>query len=181
MKRSLQGLLVLIVSAFVASLTLAQGETVTIHEKLKPLQPFIGKTYRGVFKNPKGNKPMIDVMRYERALNGQAIRVLHSVNDGEYGGESIIFWDTTQKQVVYYYFTTAGFFTHGAYTVEGNKFIAQEYVTGSTTDITQVKSISELSPDGKIKMTSSYLKGDVWEPGHEILYEESATSQVIFR
>ena len=38
-------------------------------------------------------KPVVDVQRCELALNGQAVRVLHSIDDGEYGSESLVVWD----------------------------------------------------------------------------------------
>jgi hypothetical protein len=43
--------------------------------------------WHGTFisQNPK---PASDVCRFERAPNGQAIRILHSVNEGIYGGET---------------------------------------------------------------------------------------------
>ena len=44
-------------------------------------------------------------------LNGNGLRITHSVNNGEYGGESIIMWDEELGKFVSFYFTTAGFYT----------------------------------------------------------------------
>src|SRR6187397_1221034 len=88
-------------------------ETGKLDEALEPLRPFLGKTWRGEFKNSTPEKPVFDVSRWERALNGKAIRVLHSVNEGAYGGESIIMWDKEKQVVAYHYFTTGGFTTTG--------------------------------------------------------------------
>ena len=150
-------------------------------ENLKVFKPFIGKIWKGEFKNSTKEKPVIDVARWERALNGQAIRVLHSINNGEYGGESIILWDAKQQSVVYYYFTTAGFYTHGTMKFEKNKFISHEYVTGNQNGITEVKGTGEITADGKMVSKSQYLQNGKWVDGHEAVYVEDATAQVVFK
>ena len=66
---------------------------VVLSEHLESLLPYIGKTYKGEFLNSTKNDPVYDVANWERALNGNAIRILHSVNNGEYGGETIIMWN----------------------------------------------------------------------------------------
>src|SRR6185369_10383278 len=66
---------------------LSAADQPSLKSHLEPFRPLIEKTWKGAFKNSK--KPTTDVMRWERALNGKAIRVLHSVNDGSYGGETI--------------------------------------------------------------------------------------------
>ena len=82
-----------------------------LSENLKPFQAFISKTFKGEFANSTPEKPVYDISRWERALNGNAIRIMHSVNNGEYGGESIVMWDTKKESLVSWYFTTAGFYT----------------------------------------------------------------------
>ena len=81
----------------------------SLNEQLEFFRPFLGNTYVGV--NNQNDRQITDVSRFERALNGQAIRNLHSLNNGEYGGETLIFWSEDEQSLVYYYFTTAGFFT----------------------------------------------------------------------
>ena len=81
----------------------------SLEPQLEPLRPLLDKTWKGAFKNSTPEKPIVDVMRWERALNGKAVRVLHSVNEGAYGGETIFRWDDKNQVVTYHYFTTAGF------------------------------------------------------------------------
>ena len=50
-----------------------------------------------MFPESKAEKPVVDVSRYEVALNGQAVRNLHSINDGAYGGETLIVWDKEKQ------------------------------------------------------------------------------------
>ena len=148
---------------------------------LKPFKPYLGKTWRGKFASSTPEKPLFDVARWERALNGQAVRVLHSINNGEYGGESLIFWDKEKQSLVYYYFTTAGFFTTGTMKFEGNKMIGHEYVKGEAGGTTEVRSIGEITPENKMTSTAQYLKNGKWEAGHEIVYVEDASAQVVFK
>lgn len=152
-----------------------------LSEHLAPLKPFIGKTWVGTFNNSSDGKQTIDVSRWERALNGQAVRILHSINNGEYGGESILYWDKEKKSIVYYYFTTAGFMTHGTMSFNGNKIISRETVSGNENGITEVKSVGEVLPDGTMRSTSQYLQNGKWVEGHSATYKESPDAKVIFK
>lgn len=175
----LQRLAVLIFSLlYFAGASFAQDQ---LAEPLRPFAPYIGKTWRGEFANSTPDKPVIDISRWERALNGQAIRTLHSVNNGEYGGEMILFWDKQKESLVFYYFTTAGFYTTGTCKFEDGKFISHEVVTGNQDGITEVKAIGEILADGKMRSSSQYLKNGEWVQGHEVLYVEDASAQVIFK
>lgn len=150
-------------------------------KELEPFRPFIGKTWKGTGPGQEPGSTMTDVARWERALNGQAIRTLHSVNDGTYGGESLIFWDRETKSLTFYYFTTAGFYTHGTMTFDGAKCVGREVVSGNENGITEVRSTTEILPDGKMKTTSEYLQKDKWVPGHSFLYAEDPAAQVVFK
>jgi hypothetical protein len=114
-------------------------------------------------------------------LNGQAVRILHSVNDGSYGGESIIMWNRKNQRLEYDYFTTAGFTTHGTLKVEGKKLITRETVTGGNGDVTEVEATNELTADGKLRVTAQYFKDGKPAGGREMTYEEAPNAQVIFK
>src|SRR5205809_3201143 len=86
---------------------LAAAETNNLAKPLEPLRPLLGKTWKGHFKNSTPEKPAHDIAKWERAMNGQAVRITNSVNDGKYGGESILMWNSKSKRVEFYYFTTA--------------------------------------------------------------------------
>ena len=151
----------------------------TLAKELEPLRPFIGKTWKGHFINSTPEKPRVDVAKWERALNGQAVRILHSVNDGSYGGESIIMWNKKSQQLEYHYFTTAGFMTHGTMKVDGRKLITRETVTGG--EVTEVEAVNELTADGKLRVTAQYLKNGKPTGSREMTYEEAPNAQVIFK
>lgn len=176
--------IVLIVVAATTAQSLARkdaAEEQSVSEHLKIFEPLLGKTFRGEFAGSTPEKPQIDISRWERALNGQGVRTLHSINDGEYGGESIIMWDATEKKIRYWYFTTAGFYTTGTMTVDGKKWLGAEKVEGNANGITEVRSISQVLPDGRLSVKSEYLQGDKWIPGHEVNYVESPSAEVKFR
>lgn len=152
-----------------------------LNEHLEPFRPFLGKTWKGDLKESGSDAVRTDVARWERALNGEAVRTLHSVDDGAYGGETIITWDATQKKLIYFYFTTAGFRTTGIFTFEGKRFVAEEEVTGSAQGVTKVRSTGEIREDGSMVNKSEYFKDGKWVPGHEQVYREDSKAEVKFR
>lgn len=168
----------------VAALTLswpAEAAEEALSEHLAPLAPFLGKTWRGELGKSTPEKPVVDVSRWERALNGQAVRVLHSINDGEYGGESLIVWDQGKQSLVFYYFTTAGFYTQGTARIEGGRFVSREVVAGAAEGVTEVEGLMEILPDGRLHNKARYLKDGKWEDGHEAFYWEDPAARVVFR
>ena len=148
---------------------------------LKPLAAYLGKTYKGEFAGSTPEKPVYDIARWERALNGKAIRITHSVNNGQYGGESIVMWDPKKKSLTSWYFTTAGFFTQATITIEKNKLIAHEKVTGNQNGITEVRSTTGFLPGGEMKRKAEFLQKGKWVPGHSIHYKEAPDAKVIFK
>ena len=152
-----------------------------LSEHLKPFEPYIGKTFKGEFANSTPEKPIYDIIHYERALNGNAIRAVHSVNNGEYGGESIVMWDTEKESLASWYFTTAGFYTQATMHFEDGNLISIEDVTGNESGITQVKAILEFLPNGDLHNTSQDLMLGNWVAGHEIYYKEDPNAKVLFK
>jgi len=157
------------------------AEKGSLNPHLEPFRPLLGKTWIGELKEPDSAVVRTNVARWERALNGEAIRTLHSVNNGEYGGETVIVWDAGQNKLIYFYFTTAGFRTTGTFTFDGAKFLAEEQVTGNTQGITKVRSVGEIQDDGTLVNKSEYFKDGEWVPGHEQTYREDATAEVKFK
>jgi len=171
----------LLVAALAMALECFGADQPSLDTHLEPLRPLLEKTWKGSFKNSTPDKPIVDVARWERALNGRAVRILHSVNEGVYGGESLVLWDEKRQQVSYYYFTTAGFTTTGTLRYENGKIITHEVVTGSTEGITEVRSTNEIGPEGSFHVKSEYKKNGQWVPGHEVTYREDPVAKVIFR
>ncbi|MCF8302209.1 MAG: hypothetical protein K9I94_02960 [Bacteroidales bacterium] len=179
MKRSVLQLSVWVISLMFISFQGFAQQSLDNH--LEQFSPYTGKTYKGVFKKTEDGKPVYDVQQWERALNGKAIRIMHSVNNGEYGGETLMLWDKEKESIVFYYFTTAGFYTHGTMHFENGKFIGHEKVTGNEDGITEVRTSGEQLEDGRLVAKSKYLKNGEWVPGHEIIYEEAPGAEVILK
>lgn len=163
----------------VAQLTIQAAEPAS-EDPLALLKPYLG-IWKGHFKNSTPEKPVIDIAHWERALNGKAVRILHSINDGVYGGETLILWDKEKRGLVYEYFTTAGFRTSGTAQVEEGRLICHERVSGNADGITEVKATVRLKPEGTLTTTSEYFKNGSWVPGHEVKYQKAPEAKVIFK
>jgi hypothetical protein len=179
-----RGLRVLLPVAFLVAcgFAIAQAGEDALDEELKPFKPLLDKTWKGEFKNSTPEKPLFDVARWERALNGKAIRVLHSVNDGLYGGETLIVWDAKKKTLTYWYFTTGGFRTEGTMKHANGEFTAHEIVHGSANNITEVKSTTKILPDGRLQVKAEYRKDGKWDGGgRELMYKVAPDAKVKFK
>lgn len=89
--------IILLVSILLATfITTSAADTGDLDPNLAPLKPFLG-SWRGEFKRSTPENPLVDTALWERALNGKAIRILHSINDGTYGGETLMTWDDAKS------------------------------------------------------------------------------------
>ena len=147
----------LVALCLIGNPSLGHAESRSLIPQLEKFRPFLGKTHRGTFSDSTQANPVVDISRWERALSGSAVRIMHSLNKGQYGGETIIFWDPSAEQVRYYYFTTAGFYTQGSAEFDGANFVSTEKVTGNQDGIDEVKATAVLKPDG-LTVNSQYLK-----------------------
>lgn len=137
-------------------------------------------SWEAVFEEKDGKPTMVDVAKWESTLNGTTLRTLHSINNGMYGGESLVFFDKTKGKIVFYYFTTAGFYTNGwMEIINDSSFVAYEDVTGNKDGITQVKSTSKLMGDSMSVSTSYFKKGE-WTKPQTRTYHRS-TKEVKFK
>lgn len=141
--------------------TTEAGTYTSLAPELEKFRPFINRTYRGEYRDEKSGKVSIDISQWQRALNGQAIRVIHSLDQGRYGGETLFFFDKNQSSVRFYYFTTAGFYTEGSVSFEGDTLVSTEAVNGEASGITSVVSKAQLNHKGVMTVDSTYLKGEV--------------------
>tara|TARA_R110002126_G_scaffold10245_75_gene46770 strand:- start:13677 stop:14207 length:531 start_codon:yes stop_codon:yes gene_type:complete len=163
--------------------TVLTAQEAALHPKLEVFRPYLGQYWQGDLSQPGSDKALIDRSHWARALNGQAIKTVHSINDGEYGGESFIFWDESKQKLAYYYFTTAGFYTHGTmeFNPQSGEIIALEQVENNQNGITQVKSRSKIMTDGSLEVRSTYLQNEQWVEGHSAVYQLVAPQQIKFK
>ena len=151
-----------------------------LSEELSYFQSLIGKTYEGEFAATPQGSSMADVQYWERILNGNGIRITHSINDGEYGGEIVIMWDWEKEVLTGWYFTTAGFYTQQKYHIEDDALVSYEDVVGNENGITAVRSSTKIIDNGFHRKTEYFLEEE-WVYGHELFYEEVLDKEVIFK
>ncbi len=143
-----------------------------LSEHLNGLKPFIGNTYKGNFINSTKENPMIDIISFERALNGNAVKVTHSVNNGEYGGETMVMWNSEKEGLQSWYFTSAGSLTIQNVQIKKDTFISIENVERNKNGITKVKTIIEVLHRNQIKKRTKYLMNNLWKDGSETIYNK---------
>ena len=154
---------------------LVSGQTKSktfLSDHLTGLKPFIGNTYKGNFINSTIENPMIDVLSFERALNGNAVKVIHSVNNGEFGGETMVMWNPEEGGLQSWYFTSAGSLTIQNVQIKKDTFISIENVERNKNGITKVKTIIEVLHRNQIKKRTKYLMNNLWKDGSETIYNK---------
>jgi hypothetical protein len=150
--------------------------------RLAPLLPLVGKTWRGELSAPGAAHGVVDVHRFELDLGGRAVRSVHSVNDGEYGGEALYTWDDAQKTIVYTYVTTGGFYTIGTLRAQADGgFVSHEVVHGTAGGVREVEARSRVLPDGRLHVKARQLTDGRWVDGHEAYYSPDPKAVVRFK
>jgi hypothetical protein len=175
------GTLVTITILLTVASSMAAADQPPLDPHLEFLQPWLDKTFKSEGKEPSSGKPATDIARWERALNGKAVRITHSLNDGAYGGEVIVRWDEEKQAVCYHYFTTDTFWTEGTMTFKDGKITSHEFVKGKAGGVTEVRATLETQSDGSYLQKSEFLKDGKWTPGREALYRPDPAARVIFK
>ena len=143
-----------------------------LSEHLIKMKPFIGNTYKGNFINSTKENPMIDILSFQRVLNGNAVKVIHSVNNGEFGGETMVMWNPEKERLQSWYFTSAGSLTIQNVQIKKDTFISTQNVERNKNGITKVKTIIEVLHGNQIKKRTKYLMNNLWKDGSETIYNK---------
>lgn len=175
----MKALIVLLSSILFSAAVHTHAQEMPLDEKLEALKPFLG-TWRGEFDRSTPENPIIDVSKWERALNGKAVRITHSINKGFYGGESLVFWDKKEGVIAFRYFTTADFRTEGTMKFEGRKFSTHEKVFGES-EAQEVRATFELKDGETMVVKSEMLRNGSWQPVHQIRYRRAPDAVVEFK
>ena len=148
--------------------------------RLAPLAPYVDRMFTAN-RGPAGNEAStVDVQQWETILGGKAVRITHSLNGGDYGGESIIMWDVSRQAVAYWYVTTADFYTHGTITAAGDSLVTREQVVGNAGDISEVEGVWHRTADGHT-VESRMKIGGQWQPKRTSTYRETPGAVPAFR
>lgn len=141
-----------------------------------PFEAMVGRSWRGSGTGPNAVE---DIQRWDWAIGGHAIRVVHSVNGGAYAGETLIFRDRDSGAFIFHYFTTGGFHTTGTLTPSGpGAFDIDETVHGAE-GIEQLKSTAILGADGVYRVRSRAERNGEWVEAGGFDYREDPTATPI--
>lgn len=158
------------------------ANTLPFDSNLAKFENYLGG-WTSTFGGSADKPPVTDVTLFEKVLKGKALRTTHSINNGAYGGESMVYWNNKSQKLEFYYFTTADFFTSGWMEfISENTFVAYENVSGESamsSGISQVKSTSKLEKD-TMTVSTSYLKNGVWTEPESRVYRRT-TKNVVFK
>ena len=151
-----------------------------LSKELNGFKNFLGRTFEGEFHNSTQSNPLIDVMCFERILNGYGIRITHSVNNGEFGGEMIIMWNAEINKLESFYFTTGGMRSRSIVEVMNNQINFIEDVSKNNNGIKKVKKIYRIKDSGRLESQIKYYMNNIWVNSHELFYNEIPFSKVNF-
>ncbi len=140
-----------------------------------PFLPLIGKTWRGTNVTQEG---VGDVMRWDWAVGGHAVRIVHAVNGGVYGGETLIFPDKDSGQLIFHYFTTGGFHTTGVIRPTGPGAMEIEETVHGADGVEVLKSRATLGPDGVYRTRSLVERDGAWVEFGGFDYREDPAASV---
>ena len=142
---------------------------------------FLGKKFQGEFYNSTKENPLMDIIYFERILNGEAIRITHSVNHGEYGGEYIIAWNSDKGKIESYYFSTGGEIRVSSIDITNNEISIKEDFSKNKNGIQKVKKIFRLDAEGSLENNVNYMINNMWVKSHEMIYSRNDSAKIIFR
>ncbi len=138
-----------------------------------PFEHLVGKTWRGVGTGPAAAE---DIQRWDWAVGGHAVRVVHSVGGGAYAGETLIFRDKDSGAYIFHYFTSGGFHTTGVMRPTGpGAFEAEETVHGLD-GFPPIRSTMVMGADGVHRTRGFQLENGVWVEKGGFDYREDASA-----
>lgn len=155
----------------------AEEDLLPLHQALEPMRPFLGVTWRGDLTDPGSKHRRFDVVRYDRTLNGEVIRMLHSVNNGDLGGEMLIRYNEDAGRIEYHYFTSAGFLTTGSIRFRGTGFVAEDDVKEGQVPMRTLRRIE----GDRLVSSTQMLRDGRWTRGTEQFYEPAPDEKIRYR
>lgn len=163
----------------VAALTApAQAQAVP---ELEPLAWLVGPPWVGTVG--EGAEAATDVSVWTWAVGGHALRNVHAVADGAYGGETLLWWDKDAGAYAFVYVTNGGFTTSGHLRLTDDGGLeGVERVSGGAGGMAEgidaVRSTTRLRDDGALVVGYAYRTGEVWGPERERVYTRSADAEL---
>lgn len=141
-----------------------------------PFAHLIGRTWRGT---GTGAEAVEDIQRWDWAVGGHAVRVVHSVAGGAYAGETLIFRDRDSGAYVFHYFTSGGFHTSGIMRPVGPGEFAVEETVHGLDGFTTLRSTMTLGSDGVHRTRTSREVDGRWVESGGFDYREDPLAVVL--
>ena len=168
-------------SAEPAKTAIERAADIAVYEPMAPFAALAGRAWRGEGTGPDG-KPIVDFAYYEMILGGRAFQSTHKIENANYGGRTIFFFDEGAKKYIYHYFTTAGFHTIGEITPTETGFTAIEEVVGHA-EFSEVRSEMIIDRDASgaiMRVESSHVRKDgAVSAGDSITYREVEPDSIL--
>ena len=128
-------------------------------DPFRPLYPLIGRAWRG---SSVGPNTVEDVVRWEWAVGGHAVRAVHSVDNGLYGGETLIFPDRDSGHLIFHYFTSGGFHTTGQMSVTPEGVIEINETVHGIEGLERLRSTMMIADDGTYRTRGQVERDGAW-------------------
>jgi hypothetical protein len=178
MKRLIRSALTL--ACVCLAVTAWSADKLPLHPELEPMRPFLGITWRGERMDPGADRPRVEVVRYDRTLNGEVIRMLHSINNGDLVGEMVIRWNENSGHAEYHYFTSAGYYTTGLVTFDKRSFTIEEQPSAADTGTPPMRTVRRLSR-GRLLSSSHLFVNERWTEAEPSIYVAAPEEKLRFR
>jgi len=133
---------------------------------LAPLAPLVGAPWQGTFE--QDGQAVTDVSRFEWAMRGHALRNVHTLAGGGYGGETLIWAEGDSLRFVYV--TSGGFTTSGTGLVRDDGALVVEEAVEGHPEIDRVRSVSYVDAEGHLRTSTEMRRGGVWAPARAVTY-----------
>ncbi|WCL55189.1 hypothetical protein [Gimibacter soli] len=161
--------------------TLAGVPAMAADPVLAPLAPLMGKTWRSVENgtNPDGST-FNDVVRWEWQASGHMALATHSLNEGVYGGVTLIHHDAKARTIVFRYATTGGFYTEGTIVPKDGGFEILETVKGTTGGPSDVRTFMKMDGPDAYTVESRMMVNGVWGEPQTRMYRVDPDADVLF-
>lgn len=138
-----------------------------------PFEHLVGRTWRGVGTGPEAVE---DIQRWEWAVGGHAVRVVHSVGGGAYAGETLIFRDKASGAYIFHYFTSGGFHSTGVMRPTGPGAFEVEETVHGLDGFPPMRSTLVMGPDGVQRARSFQQENGAWVEKGGFDYREDASA-----
>lgn len=128
-----------------------------------------------------GDNAATDVSVWSWAVGGHALRNVHAVADGAYGGETLLWWDPEEEAYAFVYVTTGGFTTSGHLRLSDDGLLeGVEEVSGAgvAEGVDAVRTVTRRGEGGRLVVGVSYQRNGEWGPVSERIYRRSPEAEL---